>query len=95
MVPYPSKGTVTKLVNDPCRGPSLGKTHLDHGGGSFPIRLAQPIAKRMLRLEQHKLYLMAKKWRTQEPSLQTSQPDLGGDTKNIEGLRKKGGNWKE
>ena len=30
----------------------------------------------------------------QEPSLQTSQPDLGGDTKNIEGLRKKGGNWK-
>ena len=61
----------------------------------FPIRLAQPIAKWMLRLEQHKLYLMAKKWRTQKPSLQTSQPDLGGDTKNIEGLRKKGGNWKE
>ena len=32
----------------------------------------------------------------QEPSLQTtSQPNSGGDTTNIEGLRKKGGNWKE
>ena len=30
----------------------------------FPIRLAQPVAKQMLRLEQHKLYLMAKEWRT-------------------------------
>ena len=30
----------------------------------FPSRWAQPIAKRMLRLEQHKLYLIAKKWRS-------------------------------
>ena len=29
----------------------------------FPIRLAQPVAKQMLRLEQHKLYLMAKELR--------------------------------
>ena len=31
-------------------------------GGSFRLRFAQPITKPVLRLEQHKLYSMAKEW---------------------------------
>ena len=77
LVPQPGIEPVSPAVE----AWSLNHWTTREGPVLFLFEFAQPVTQLMLRLEQHKIYSMAKDWRSGNlVSKSISQPDSGGDT---------------